>query len=50
MNCMLKNCKDEFDDTEIGLSTMLWHMLIKHPKEDVNGKKLSSEERMCLTT
>ena len=38
MNCDLGNCNDEFPDTELGLSTMIFHKLVKHRDWEINGE------------
>jgi hypothetical protein len=39
MNCDLGNCTTSFADTEDGLTTMIFHKLIKHQSWEINGER-----------
>jgi hypothetical protein len=38
LNCDLGLCKDYFPDNEDGLTTLLWHKIIKHQTHEINGR------------
>ena len=43
MKCMMNGCKDEFVDSQDGLSAMLFHMML-HPVEQINTPE---QNKMC---